>query len=675
MKLVPKKSIPLVIALILGFIYHYKYINEYPSHIHAWAQADRYALSLGFVDNGLNFFKPQTFIYNPPIPYQWNVPSQEPITAVDCPIHDFIPAVIMSISGNHSPWIFRVYVLLYSILGLWFLFKLSYALSGNYLKSLFVIVFAATSPIYVYYQASFLPTIPSLSNAIIGVYFYYRYFKNNNNTYFVGSIFFLTLATLARTTFAVPFIAILCVEFLRFLRKETGLLSKIIPVSIAVLVILAYYVYNKYLTKCYGTMFLNYILPPANFKQAVDIIKNVFENWLWQYFSKAHYLFFACAMLVAMFTIGRKTTLFKLKNYFSLFVITYLFGCFLFSILMLRQFPVHDYYFLDTFFFPILLILILLLTAIPEFKNKYIKYGGVTFAALVVILLIAKPIKTQELRRETTSWDKVRNTINNFRNSSAYLDSLGIPKTAKMLVVDAVAPNLPFIFMQRKGFAIIDLSKENIKNALTWNYDYIVFQDEYFISEIYPLYPDILSRLEVIADNKKIMVCKLSHKAQQHNLMEFLGLNTKQPLFTKCISFEEKRPDTLWQNVHLSDKYVFTGSYSGYISKFDDYGLTFKTKHLPEITQGFRTLLFSSYFLKDTVVNSEIVFEIKSNGKTIYYRSISVNKLIKYRNVWGRAFLVYQLPMVTTNDYEFAIYIWNPGKSNFYFDDFSFSLY
>ncbi len=59
-----KNTFILCFIIILGFIYHHKYINEFPSHIHAWAQSDRYALALGFIDNGLNFFKPQTMVYN-----------------------------------------------------------------------------------------------------------------------------------------------------------------------------------------------------------------------------------------------------------------------------------------------------------------------------------------------------------------------------------------------------------------------------------------------------------------------------------------------------------------------------------------------------------------------------------------------------------------------------------
>ena len=57
------KLIAIIVLLFLGSIFHWRYINEFPSHIHAWAQADRYALALGFVNNHLSFFKPETFVF------------------------------------------------------------------------------------------------------------------------------------------------------------------------------------------------------------------------------------------------------------------------------------------------------------------------------------------------------------------------------------------------------------------------------------------------------------------------------------------------------------------------------------------------------------------------------------------------------------------------------------
>jgi len=89
-----KKSLVVISFIILvGVLFHWKNINEFPSYTHAWAQADRYAISLGFLDNNLNFFKPQTYILNHQFPHNFKVPSENGVTAVDFPIHDFIPAL------------------------------------------------------------------------------------------------------------------------------------------------------------------------------------------------------------------------------------------------------------------------------------------------------------------------------------------------------------------------------------------------------------------------------------------------------------------------------------------------------------------------------------------------------------------------------------------------------
>ena len=105
------KVLALMIIVFLGVLFQKSYINEFPSYTHAWAQSDRFALAKGFVNNDLNFLKPETFVLNHQFPDDWKVPSKESITAVDFPIHDYIPAVFMKLSGNSSPWIFRIYTL------------------------------------------------------------------------------------------------------------------------------------------------------------------------------------------------------------------------------------------------------------------------------------------------------------------------------------------------------------------------------------------------------------------------------------------------------------------------------------------------------------------------------------------------------------------------------------
>ena len=75
-----KRQQPYLIALLLivalaGF-FHWGKLKEFPKYTHAWAQADRYALAQGFVNNGLDFFHPETFVYNKQFPNNFKSPGK-----------------------------------------------------------------------------------------------------------------------------------------------------------------------------------------------------------------------------------------------------------------------------------------------------------------------------------------------------------------------------------------------------------------------------------------------------------------------------------------------------------------------------------------------------------------------------------------------------------------------
>src|SRR5580693_7407425 len=103
MKSSNKKIIPLLVLVLLifsAFLYH-NTITLFPAFIHSWSQADRYALALGFLNNGFDFFHPQTF--------NWMV--QGGITRVDFPINEYIIAIMMKLLGTTSYAVFRIYTL------------------------------------------------------------------------------------------------------------------------------------------------------------------------------------------------------------------------------------------------------------------------------------------------------------------------------------------------------------------------------------------------------------------------------------------------------------------------------------------------------------------------------------------------------------------------------------
>ena len=636
------KILIIILIIIFGFIFHHKYINEFPSHIHAWAQSDRYALSLGFIENNFNFFKPQTFVLNHQFPDKWQVPSESSITSVDFPIHDYISAILMKMSGSKSPFIFRSYILLYSFLGLFFLFRLSICVTKDYFKSFLIIIIAATSPVYVYYQGGFLPSIPSLSNAIIAVYFYYRYLKEDKNQLFTCCIIFLTLSALARTTFIIPLVAIICVEILRVLKKETKPTNKIVPLTVSIILILSYLFYNSYLRNIYGSIFLSHLMPAENLNEAKDIILTIYEKWFFQYFTAIHYGIFILiffSSIILFFT--RKYQVDKTKMYLGLFSFAYISGCLIFAIAMLKQFPAHDYYFLDTFFLPMLIITIALLSLFPKIQKMNYKIVSVLVILVLFGFCLEEPIKSQKERRKIEVWDRNSKLIRNYENSDKLLDSLNISVNSKLLVIDAVAPNIPFLKMRRKGYAVMETKSENIQQALNWDYDYIVFENEYFLSDIFTPFPNILHTLNKIADNGKITICTHEEKPNQ-SLGDFIGLNTKSILYEESIDFDNEY-QKFWENTSNSNKHGLNSKTCGHLQSNKEYGLTFKTNKIPHMSLAASSLLFSSYFLSDSILNCEIVVSVTSKGKHLYYESKKLNYSIKKTGKWQKASFLFKL--------------------------------
>ena len=387
-----RNAIVILLIIIIGFIFHYQTINEFSSHIHAWAQSDRYALAQGFVNNGLNFFKPETFVLNHQFPDNWEMPSSTSITAVDFPIHDFITAIFMKISGITSPWVFRLYTLIYSMVGLLFLFKLSYLLTQHFHKSLFVVVFASTSPVFVYYQGGFLPTIPSLANVIVGLYFYSKYLFKEKDAYLNITLVFLTVATLSRTTFAIPLIAVFGIELLKVMQGKTKIKPKLLPVLISISVIVFFFFYNYYLREKYGSIFLNHIMPATSFNNFVELIKVIKTNWFTHYFSIIHYIILIIVFAISSFLIiVNKVKIGKVVSGFLFLASIVLLGCIAFALLMLKQFPNHDYYFLDTFYLPFILLLIVGLSVIPTInfnRKKEMSFSVILLISIPMIILV-----------------------------------------------------------------------------------------------------------------------------------------------------------------------------------------------------------------------------------------------------------------------------------------------
>jgi hypothetical protein len=445
------------------------------------------------------------------------------------------------------------------------------------------------------------------------------------------------------------------------------------PVILSIFFILAYFFYNHYLRVTYGSIFLNHLLPAANFEEASEIIKTIYKNWGTQYLSIIHYgILVAVWAAFIFFNVRNKITLKKIQLQLWILLLALCNGCILFAICMLVQFSYHDYYFLDTFFLPVILFLILSISNIPKLNFKYPRMAH-GFILILCISLVVNAIISQTNRRKTNPLDKITGTVNNFKDSDTFLDSLNISKNARMLVIDANAPNIPFIRMKRKGYAIIYTEKEVIQNALNWKYDYIVVQNDFFISGTYA-YPEIVAKMNRVADNGKISICTLKKDKKPQNLIEFFGLDKTIPVFESTITFDTI-PDDHWQNTYSTTDHFRPDNKAGYLQADTEFGLTYKYNDMKALKEKGRILSISAGFLKDTIQDCKMIISVKDNGQRLYYKSCNLKEFLKKKGTWEKMNLLFQLPRIENDHNELAVYLWNYGKDNLYYDDFTVRIY
>ena len=669
MKINFKNILPVFIICFFGILFHYQHMNDFPSHIHSWAQSDRYAISKNFVNNGLNLFEPETYLMNPQFPHFWEVPNKESITSVDFPIHDYIPAVFMKVTGIDSPWVVRLYNLLYSFLGLFFLYKLALFYLKNEIKALFILIFSATSPVFLFYQNSFIPSIPSLANAIIGVYFYAKYSANNKNKNFNLALLFVTIAGLSRTTFIIPLIAILCVEFVQIIRRKSSLKPKFIPVLISFFTLFGYYIYNKYLRSLYGSSFLDTLMNADDIESFITKIKLSIDSWGTQYFSSFHYSILTALVIssILFYLFKRQKKTIELQK-FNFYIIVLILGNIFFLIAMAHQFILHDYYFLDSFYLPFVLLLISLLSFVP---NPNVKWAKISFALLILAIgfVFAKNgVNSQRERYTYKFWEEGEFVVENYKMAEEALISLGYEKDAKVLIFESFAPNLPFLVMDRKGFTITANRISTINKALNWDYDVIVIQNEQFVSTILPTYPGIINKMTKIWGNDRITICKPKENNLSFN--SFFELDKKKALIQSSVNIAN-RDTSSWQNTVRT---ILGDSSSAILIKTKN-GPIF-SRQTSNFFKTDKTMFFEGKFkLPETHKTSIIISISNQKGENLYYKIKDLKNLIPTNNKWNTMRLWLNIPVINEEFLEFKLYINNRSKSTIYLDDLSIRLF
>ena len=501
--------LPLFFIAVIALFLNARHLNEPPAYIHAWTQADNYSLALGFLHNGGDLFHPQTLIYNKQ-QKGYNDPVSL-VTACDLPLHHWIAALLMKITGSHSPWVFRGLTLMVAILGLWALYGLVFVLTSSRAKSLLASMVMATSPSFVYYSASFLPTVPAISMAVGGLFFYLLYWREKGIWTLYTGMLLLTLAMMTRTSFAVLWVAVACFHLLRIFRREVTLKSSWIPFVAGAALFAAWWLWNMHLRQEYGSLFLSSLLPVQDMEKARVVLQNVHDRWRFHYFLRMqHWLYIAVAIggIVTLILKRKKTTFRNEKMSLWWFLAIWFFGEILFAIAMSCQYSDHDYYFLDSFFLPIIMLLAGMLCWLPN-PNK--RWSSILSLVVVLILVgfMTHGASRMQKERRLEGVEALKTAVR-YKEANRMLEDLGYAsQDLRFLTLFSYPQNTPFVMMDREGYAVMWTNPKIVAHALTFDYDYILIEDEVYRREFEEA-PYILPYLRRLGGNGELSLCELS---------------------------------------------------------------------------------------------------------------------------------------------------------------------
>lgn len=660
--------------ILLSFYFYRNTIHEFPRHIHAWSQGDRYALALGFQENGFDLFHPQTYNLNPQFPAEQALEVEEGITKVDFPIHEYAVGLLMTVSGSQSPGVFRLYLLLCSLVGLMFLFLLARKLHPEPWPAFLLLLLVFCSPVFTYYQAGFIPSIPSLASFFAGLFFYQRHFEKGLFKDWILTVAFFSLAALTRTPFVIFLIALTGQRLWLSFRSRRLEWKNWLTLAAGFGLIGGYFLYNSYLAKTYGSVFLGRPQIPESLGEMRDILEVIQTKWLWQYVTWVHVATVGVLILgVGMIRFQvRKSK--ELKNPLGGLLLIATPGIVLYSLLMARQFVDHDYYFLDTWLPLMALFCLFLIGHLPVLGNRK-AIGAWIGTGLAAVGMIYLNGNVQDVRRDTGSWDPTEVTTQNFQGAEQWLDSVGVGKQERVLVLDAYSPNLPFILMKRQGYAVISTRKENMEKAMQFDFDWVVLQDTFRYQEVVDAYPDLLGQLQYVEGNGKISLYKRRNQAPAEGIIgRFAGW--KEPLlYEKDFTYDTLELPPMWSGLELLsrecdlDSTLVLG-----VPRNREFASAFEMR-VPGSADSIPSGIAASfrYFTWEFLPGAWWVVQVERGNETIFYHKNPLNDG-KKPGRWIVRHFAEKMPPLEKGDIIKA-YIWNAKEHAFCIDDYHLELF
>jgi hypothetical protein len=125
-------------------------------------------------------------------------------TIGEFPLIYYMVGLLWKVFGPHE-FIYRLLLVLVSFTGLYYLYRLSWRITGSWFWSVTTPLLLFTSPVFASYSNNFLTNAPAFSIMLVAWYFFYCYYHTRSSRHFVVSLLLFLLAGLLKISTLMSF--------------------------------------------------------------------------------------------------------------------------------------------------------------------------------------------------------------------------------------------------------------------------------------------------------------------------------------------------------------------------------------------------------------------------------------------------------------------------------------
>lgn len=662
------------VLMVVSYFYNYHEIAfKRPQSIHKWRQSDCASLALNYYQNGMKFFQPETHNLTSDGGKSGNACTSE------IPILYYSVATLYKIFGYNEA-IFRILNTLLFFLGLFYLFRLLKYLLDDGFWALGLSILFFTSPVLVFYGNNFLSNSSSFAFSIVGWYYFFRFYKEEKRKWFAVSVLFFLLAASFKVTAFFSLFAIggiYLMENFRILKFKQNKkifnrpIFQLLLMAAAIVLVFAWIVYARQYNQKHDCYYFSTTIFPIweiEKTEILNVLENVRKVWLRHYFHiTVLYLLLVCIPFVVLFYKKNLKILNLILAIVFLEVVFYV-------LLQFWTFKDHDYYTIDMYILPVLLIIstfYILKTSFPQIFTSLI--AKVVFSLFVVFnIYYAQKINTERYEGRKNNFGELEDTY----FVTPYLRELGISENDTIISIPD-ASHVSLYLMNQKGWTEYQDARFNREESIAYNRDSVSIQKSINNGARYLIVNGIAQLYD-----KRYLQSFCSHLKGRYNNMLIFDLGEQQSNFSlqnrevkrKYICDAENLtnngkeyrgdPDSIvfGNGETQSAEFLFRGSKVCKLFKDKPYGMTIRLSGL-KFGESFEVLVWRKSSTKGILVASA----------TDYYNN-EVEVVDKTETGWEKLRMKLFVSKELENK-ELGFYLYNPDEEAVYFDDFEIIHY